>query len=267
MAISLAVLCSIRIAESVVVRMMRRSDCHHYEAHDHDKVIKTQPATVSLVVCPHDSPSASLSNRTIHPLRLRVRPLFVSMKAISLFLSLLLSPAVVNGFVVSPHGVRTVGVSQSLHMVQMPKFGRDNENVSVLDKPNDSEIATIDEECVVEEELSETQKLMKQVKEAGTAGIISYALWELGFWAVSVPVVIAGYQAATGHLPDFSNKDDMAKLGAEAFAFVNFARFAVPLRIGLALSTTPWVNDNVVEKIPFLKNKDNNNCEVPNGEA
>ena len=37
-----------------------------------------------------------------------------------------------------------------------------------------------------EEELSETQKLMKQVKEAGTAGVISYALWELGFWALSV---------------------------------------------------------------------------------
>lgn len=40
----------------------------------------------------------------------------------------------------------------------------------------------------------------------------------------------------------------MAKLGAEAFAFVNFARFAVPLRIGLALSTTGWVNDNIVDR-------------------
>ena len=43
----------------------------------------------------------------------------------------------------------------------------------------------------------------------------------------------------------------MAKLGAEAFAFVNFARFAVPLRIGLALSTTPWIQENIVDK--FLK--------------
>ena len=34
--------------------------------------------------------------------------------------------------------------------------------------------------------MTETQKLMKQVKEAGTAGVISYALWELAFWAVSV---------------------------------------------------------------------------------
>ena len=48
----------------------------------------------------------------------------------------------------------------------------------------------------------------------------------------------------------------MEKLGAEAFAFVNFARLAVPLRIGLALSTTPWIDDNVVQK--FMK-KDGDN--------
>ena len=62
------------------------------------------------------------------------------------------------------------------------------------------------------EELSETQKLMQQVKDAGTAGVISYALWELGFWAISVPVVLFGYFSVTGHLPDLSNKEDTAKL-------------------------------------------------------
>ena len=41
----------------------------------------------------------------------------------------------------------------------------------------------------------------------------------------------------------------MQKVGAEAFAFVNFARLAVPLRIGLAVSTTPWIEENVVKKI------------------
>lgn len=105
----------------------------------------------------------------------------------------------------------------------------------------------------MEEEMSETQKLMKQVKDAGTAGIISYALWEFGFWAVSVPVVLFGYVSLTGHFPDLSNKEDTAKLGAEAFAFVNFARFAVPLRIGLALSTTPWIQSNIVDR--FLATK------------
>ena len=63
-----------------------------------------------------------------------------------------------------------------------------------------------------------------------------------------MPVCIFTYVEVTGHLPDFSNQDDLAKLGAEAFAFVNLARFAVPLRIGLALSSTPWVQANVVDK-------------------
>merc|ERR1712185_700558 len=98
----------------------------------------------------------------------------------------------------------------------------------------------------IEEE--DSASLMQKVKDAGTAGIISYIFWEWAFWGVSIPVCIVGYQAATGHWPDFSNQDDLAKLGAEAFAFVNVARFAVPLRIGLALGTTPWVQSNIVDK-------------------
>jgi hypothetical protein len=60
-----------------------------------------------------------------------------------------------------------------------------------------------------------------------------------------------GYREVTGHWPDLSDKDDVTKVGAEAFAFVNFARFAVPLRIGLALSTTSWVQANNVDR--FMK--------------
>lgn len=40
----------------------------------------------------------------------------------------------------------------------------------------------------------------------------------------------------------------MAEIGGEAFAFINLARFAVPARIALAISTAPWVEKNVVEK-------------------
>ena len=63
------------------------------------------------------------------------------------------------------------------------------------------------------------------------------------------------------HWPDFADKDDQAKLGAEAFAFVNFARFAVPLRIGLALGTTPWIQENIVDQ--FMKKEgEGEQCEV-----
>ena len=164
--------------------------------------------------------------------------------------------------------------------LKKPLFGGEEESsedggVATMEKPtpyletlsadggDDKAVASAGDECVVaeEEELSESQKLLKKVKEAGTAGIISYALWELGFWAISVPVCSFAFYEATGHWPDFSNKEDMAKLGAEAFAFVNFARFAVPLRIGLALSTTPWIDKNIVKK--FIKKDDDNNCEEP----
>lgn len=112
-----------------------------------------------------------------------------------------------------------------------------------------------DEECILPEDVDQTKQLLQKVKEAGTAGAISYALWELVFWAASIPVCSYAFYQYTGHWPDFSNKEDVEKLGAEAFAFVNVARFAVPLRIGLALSTAPWIKENVLEK--YFAKKDN----------
>mmetsp|Transcript_3069 Transcript_3069/g.4136 ORF Transcript_3069/g.4136 Transcript_3069/m.4136 type:complete len:185 (+) Transcript_3069:172-726(+) len=101
---------------------------------------------------------------------------------------------------------------------------------------------------IQEEEKSETKKLLEKIKASGKAGVISYALWELVFWFVSIPIAVLGYLNVAGHWPDFSNSDDVAGVGAEAFAFVNFARFAVPLRIGLALSSVGFVQENVVDR-------------------
>jgi hypothetical protein len=111
-------------------------------------------------------------------------------------------------------------------------------------------LSTIENDSAGQEKvkMSEAKRLMTRVKDAGIAGIISYAFWEFGFWTVSVPVCIVAYRQVTGHWPDFSSQEDLQKLGAEAFAFVNLARFAVPLRIGLALGTTPWVQTNIVDR-------------------
>lgn len=108
-------------------------------------------------------------------------------------------------------------------------------------------------ETEAKSDVSEEKQLLQKVKDAGIAGVISYASWEIGFWAISIPVVLFGYYEFTGHWPNLSDKEDIAKLSAEAFAFVNFARFAVPLRIGLALSTTPWIQSNIVDR--FMKEK------------
>ena len=111
-------------------------------------------------------------------------------------------------------------------------------NAARLDNVNDRE----------QENGSGAKALMQQVKDAGIAGAISYAAWELGFWTLSVPVCLVAYRSLFGHWPDINNQDDLSLLGTEAFAFVNVARFAVPLRIGLALSTTPWIQQNVVDR-------------------
>jgi hypothetical protein len=70
-----------------------------------------------------------------------------------------------------------------------------NENENETDKVN-----PIKDTETEEEEENETEKLMRQVKESGVAGVISYAAWELGFWAVSVPVCVFGYRELTGYV-------------------------------------------------------------------
>ncbi len=108
---------------------------------------------------------------------------------------------------------------------------------------------------------NETKNLLQRIKDAGTAGAISYALWEAAFWGVSLPVCLVSYRQVTGHWPDLTSGDDLKKLGLEAFAFVNVARFAVPIRIGLALSTVPWVTEKI---LPIFsrsnENKDGNSA-------
>ena len=176
------------------------------------------------------------------------------MKSIVFFISLLISNA--EGFTAVRPTKASRWVTNRSVLVAPPLqlSSQSDSSTAVLEREKTESAATLDATPSTpktqepQEELSETQQLMVQVKEAGTAGIISYALWELGFWAISVPVVLFGYVSVTGHFPDLSDKEDMAKLGAEAFAFVNFARFAVPLRIGLALSTTPWIQQNVVDR-------------------
>ena len=112
--------------------------------------------------------------------------------------------------------------------------------------------AKTEDECEpVEAEGAED--LLTQIKCAGRAGIVSYVIWEWIFWLTAVPIACFGYYSATGSWPDLSDGEDQAKVAGSIFAFVNVARFAVPLRVGLALSTTPWVDDNIVQ--PFL-NKD-----------
>ena len=102
-----------------------------------------------------------------------------------------------------------------------------------------------EEECSVVEE---GENVMEKIKCAGRAGIVSYIICEWIFWLTAILIACGTYYSATGSWPDFSVDEDKAKVAGSVFAFVNVARFAVPLRVGLALSTTPWVDENIVKK-------------------
>lgn len=94
----------------------------------------------------------------------------------------------------------------------------------------------------------EKENLIQKIKDAGPAGIVAFGLVQVAFWGSSVPVVVLGHTALTGHFPDFANEADKAQLGAEAFAYINIVRFAIPIKIGVALSITPWIQENVIER-------------------
>ncbi|KAG8465757.1 hypothetical protein KFE25_005327 [Diacronema lutheri] len=86
------------------------------------------------------------------------------------------------------------------------------------------------------------------IKKYGVAGTVAYALTELVFWLVSLPIASFLFVQASGHLPDFSDNADRAAVLAYVFAGVNLARLVVPLRFGVALAAVPWVDANIVSR-------------------
>ena len=98
------------------------------------------------------------------------------------------------------------------------------------------------------------------IKDLGIAGAVSLGVWEAAFWIIGGGGAAAAYYYANGHFPDPSNKEELATAGGSAFAFINVARLAVPIRVGLAVSTAPWCDENIVKR--FFP-KDDDVCEVP----
>ena len=121
---------------------------------------------------------------------------------------------------------------------------------------------------------AKAKELLQKVKDAGIAGVISFGIVQArrgrvrvrvylspkpnsnpspspnqaAFWGASLPVCLVAYGLLSGHWPDLSDQEDVAQFGAEAFAYVNLARLAAPLRVGTALSLVPWVQANIVDR-------------------
>jgi hypothetical protein len=90
---------------------------------------------------------------------------------------------------------------------------------------------------------------MADVKKYGVAGTVAYVLTELAFWVVAFPVAATALYKSTGHWPDVVNDNaDRGAVLAFIFAGANVARLFVPVRLGVALSLAPWVDDNLLNR-------------------
>ncbi|KAL1504410.1 hypothetical protein AB1Y20_010816 [Prymnesium parvum] len=92
----------------------------------------------------------------------------------------------------------------------------------------------------------EPAALLKALEAAGTAGAASYAVVELSFFAVALPVGYLGWHAATGEWlqPWLLLQDDGASGRAELLAlllsYVLLLKGFFPLRLGATLLLTPY---------------------------
>lgn len=130
-----------------------------------------------------------------------------------------------------------------------------DEEIVVSDDIPDASLAIEELECEPKEESP-----LDKIKDLGIAGAVSLGVWEAAFWIIGGGGAAAAYYYANGHFPDPSNKEELATAGGSAFAFINVARLAVPIRVGLAVSTAPWCDENIVKR--FFP-KDDDVCEVP----
>lgn len=121
--------------------------------------------------------------------------------------------------------------------------------LAIMNESSDKDVFGEDKRKNNQEEEADTKNLMQKIKDSGVAGIISFAVVQLGFWVGTFPFVVLAFYKVTGHFPDFSNQEDMAFFGGESFAFVNVLRLAAPFRIGFALKLVPWIQENVVDRL------------------
>ena len=110
------------------------------------------------------------------------------------------------------------------------------------DTKTSSKTSSSSNDGTVANESEQTKKSgFAQVKEFGTAGVASYVLVELAFWAIALPAAIAWYRVAEGTWLDFENPADKAKLLGAGAVFINGVRFFVPFRLAAALALAPVV--------------------------
>lgn len=91
--------------------------------------------------------------------------------------------------------------------------------------------------------------LQDKIKSTGISGTIAYILTELAFWAATAPMILSSYHGDTNEWLNIADPNDQAKFLVLSTGFVTAIRFAVPLRLAIAISLTPFVEKHITKKI------------------
>ena len=84
--------------------------------------------------------------------------------------------------------------------------------------------------------------LAQKIKKGGASATIAYLGTELAFWTLSIPVIITSYHSSTGEWLNIANAEERNQILLLSTGVLSIARLAVPLRLGLALYLTPYVD-------------------------
>ena len=184
-----------------------------------DSFVPTAAVSPSLdVACSDDLRQSHSYLRSVHPERSRGKKVTVSLYRVSLGNSYLdgLEHQTLEASVTAT-GTRPIVPANYLPQqkkVGIAKSAASANGTVIKDKQEATTSETTSSSVFNFPELPDRKQLMKQIKEAGTAGIVSFALVQLGFWSVSLVIVLFGYVRLEGHLPDLSDKEELSKLGA-----------------------------------------------------
>jgi len=154
------------------------------QPHQHTTTLKSFEERERVIDCYNINLPAIVAAHSINNSRLIVGPNhnYLKMKNVVAFLLLLSIPCEILSFSVRPTSVTSRRINAQQNNWVLNAVEQKEATSSEVAQTNG---AVAEAEVEEEEELSETKKLLQKVKQAGTAGAISYALWELGFWGVS----------------------------------------------------------------------------------
>lgn len=103
------------------------------------------------------------------------------------------------------------------------------------------------------------EERMELAQDLGPAFMVSVGIVASTFWTVCGVCLVYAFQQATGRWPDLAQLTDQdagLALGGLVATIFTLATVLKPVRLFLAFLLTPWAAENVVPRIPWMKQRE-----------